>query len=100
MTYNELMEEFRNEIYTMKEYNDKINSLEQLFGGTMIEGFIMDMFEELMRFKLYPYANLAGEGNFDKALEWIYNLVIETKDTDDEDIDRFGETFLRGVSEK
>ena len=100
MTYDELMQEFRKDIYTMKEYNDKIYSLEQLFGGIMIEGFIIDMWEELVQLKLYPYATLAGKENFDKALEWIYSLITETKITDDEDIDRFGEVFLRKACEK
>ena len=97
MTYDELINELRGNVYHMKDYAHSLDALDKALGVDTFEGFLGKMFDELMYYVIEPYAFLAGDGNFDAAIEWLYDLVLNDDDDDEEDIQRFGNTFLKGL---
>lgn len=97
MTYNELIRELRNNIYHMKKYAHSLNALDKALGVDTFEGFLGNMFDELMHYIIEPYAVLAGKEDYDTAIEWLYDLVLNDSPNDEDDIQRFGDRFLNKV---
>lgn len=97
MTYDELINELRGNIYHMKDYAHSLNALDKALGVDTFEGFLGRMFDELMHYNVEPYAVLAGEDNYNTAIEWLYDLVLNDDPNDEEDIQRFGTRFLKGL---
>lgn len=99
MTYDKMINELRGNIYHMKDYAHSLNAIDKALGVDTFEGFLGKMFDELMYYNIEPYAVLAGEDNHDAAIEWLYDLVLNDDEDDEEDIRRFGNTFLKGICE-
>jgi len=97
MTYKEMIDELRGNVYHMKDYTHSLNALSNALGSDIFEGFLGKMFDELMHYNIEPYAILVDEDDRDTALEWLYDLVLNDDDDDEEDIQRFGERFLKGL---
>ena len=100
MTYDEMMNEFRGNVYHMKDYARSLAALDKALGVDTFEGFLGKMFDELMYYNIEPYAVLAGEDNRDCTIEWLYDLVLNDEDDDEEEMQRFGETFLKGLCDE
>ncbi len=81
----------------MKDYAHSLDAVDRALGVDTFGGFLGEMFDELMHYNIESYAVLAGEGNHDAAMEWLYDLVLNDDDDDEEDIQRFGNTFLKGL---
>ena len=94
MTFKEA---FRKDVLHMKKYNDQIEAAGKAFDVDLYEGFLGTMMDDLFHYILEPYVVLAGEENEDQALEWLWSLVIDTKDSDEDDIERFYDKFLKKV---
>lgn len=100
MTYDEMMDEFRGNVYHMKDYAHSLAALDKALGVDTFEGFLGKMFDELMYYTIEPYAVLTGEDNRDRIVEWLYDLVLNDEEDDEEDMQHFGETFLKGLCDE
>ena len=70
-------DEFVNEMKQMKKYASNIDSLEEAIGSDVWEGFIGDLFDDLLQIKIIPYATLVqDEDTRDRAIESLYTLLF------------------------
>ena len=98
MTFNEeLVKDFHKDIFHMKEYVEKITAIEKALDVDLWEGLVGQMMDELFEFRILPYTHFAdlSDEEHERAVEWLWSLVLFEKDSDLDDINRFADKYLK-----